>query len=444
MNNEPVTIEIQSLKARIAALEQLLEVSGKAAIEQSDKLYAEIAERKRAELALRQGEHFLNTLLNAIPVPVFYKDSEGRYLGFNKAYETYFGATRDQLIGKSVFDISPPELAKIYHAKDTDLYESSGIQQYESQVKDTHGSLHDVVFSKAVFTDNQGVVSGLIGVILDITERKLAEGKILQLNKSLNEKIRQLLDAQEELVRKEKLAILGQLSGSVGHELRNPLGVISNAVYFLKIVLSEADETTRDYLEIIKHEIDTSLQIITDLLDFARTKTPQTKCVTVRQLLEEILGKSVVPDNVNLQTDLPDRLPLLRIDPLQMGQVFQNLITNAFQAMPDGGSLCIAARLVDNAGRALRGSPVASDHTGSFLQETGDSIEISVTDTGEGVSPESMNKLFQPLFTTKPRGIGLGMVVCKNLTEANGGRIEVESQLGKGTTFSVILPCERG
>ena len=123
----------------------------------------DITERKQAEQALRQSEYFLDTLLNAIPLPVFYKDREGRYLGFNKAYEAFFGATREHLIGKSVLDLSPPELAKIYHAKDTELFESREMQQYESQVKDSHGSLHDVIFSKAVFNDHQGVVSGLIG-----------------------------------------------------------------------------------------------------------------------------------------------------------------------------------------------------------------------------------------------------------------------------------------
>ncbi len=138
-------------------------------------VFTDITDRKQTVLALRQSEQFLDTLLNAIPVPVFYKDREGRYLGFNKAYETFFGATRDQLIGKSVFDLSPPELAKIYHAKDTELFVSREMQQYESQVKDSHGSLHDVIFSKAVFNDSQGVVNGLIGAILDISERKRAQ-----------------------------------------------------------------------------------------------------------------------------------------------------------------------------------------------------------------------------------------------------------------------------
>jgi PAS domain S-box-containing protein len=135
----------------------------------------DLTERKQAEEALRTGEAFLNTLLNAIPIPVFYKDRDGRYLGFNRAYETFFGATKDQLIGKTVFDINPSELAESYRAKDTELLESGGVQQYESQVENTRGVLRDIIFNKAVFTDSQGTIIGLIGAILDITEHKAAE-----------------------------------------------------------------------------------------------------------------------------------------------------------------------------------------------------------------------------------------------------------------------------
>ena len=135
----------------------------------------DITDRVRAEEQMRGNEAFLNTLLDAIPIPVFYKDGEGRYRGFNRAFETFFGETKEWLIGKSVFDINPPELAKIYYARDAELFESGGVQQYESQVKNAHGLLRDVIFNKAVFTDNQGVVSGLIGAVLDITDRKNSE-----------------------------------------------------------------------------------------------------------------------------------------------------------------------------------------------------------------------------------------------------------------------------
>jgi len=252
----------------------------------------------------------------------------------------------------------------------------------------------------------------------EVAERQIAQEELQEQAVLLELKIEELHEAQEALVRKEKLAILGQLSGCVAHELRNPLGVMRNAVYFLQMIHTDSDETTKEYLDMIKHEIDTSLQIITDLLDFARTKTPQTKTVIARQLIDESLGKCVFPENVEIQILLPDTLPPLKIDPLQMGQVFQNLMTNAIQAMPVGGALRITAQ----------------------NQKRQDFIELSVADTGEGITPENMKRLFQPLFTTKAKGIGLGLVVCKNLVEANGGRIEVTSELGKGTTFTVILP----
>jgi signal transduction histidine kinase len=245
--------------------------------------------------------------------------------------------------------------------------------------------------------------------------------QIRRLNAELMEKITQLKEAQEELVRKEKLVILGQLSGSVGHELRNPLGVMSNAVYFLKMVLADVDEIVIEYLEIIQKEIDNSLRIISDLLDFARTKTPNIKTVTAHELLVESLGRCIIPENVELQNVVPQSFPPLKVDPLQIGQVLQNLITNAIQAMPTGGTLTI------------RGE-----------QDREGMVQLEVADTGEGISPENMKNIFQPLFTTKAKGIGLGLVVCRNLTEANGGRIEVDSEPGRGTVFTVRLPASGG
>jgi PAS domain S-box-containing protein len=151
-------------------------------------------ERKRAEEALQESEAFLNTLLNAIPIPVFYKDRDGRYLGFNRAFETFFGAIRERLIGKTVFDINPPELAEIYHTKDTELFESGEVQPYESQVNNALGVLRDVIFNKAVFTDRQGAVSGLIGTILDITEQEREEAELRQKTALLEAQVNASLD----------------------------------------------------------------------------------------------------------------------------------------------------------------------------------------------------------------------------------------------------------
>jgi PAS domain S-box-containing protein len=141
----------------------------------NETLESEITARKRAEEASKENSIFMSMLLNTIPVPVFYKDAEGRYIGVNTSFEEFFGQTQQELAGKSVFEIAPRQLAEVYHAKDLELLQHSGSQVYESQVKDVGGVVHDVVFHKAAFTDPDGRVRGLIGAILDITELKRAE-----------------------------------------------------------------------------------------------------------------------------------------------------------------------------------------------------------------------------------------------------------------------------
>jgi len=145
----------------------------------------DITDRKQAEEEIIESKNFLATLLESIPAPVFYKDIDGRYLGFNRAFEDFFGKTKDELIGKSVFDINPVKLAGIYHAKDVELFERPGTQTYETQVEDARGVLHDVVFYKASTVNFRGMVTGLIGTILDITERKQAETRLQEANQKM-------------------------------------------------------------------------------------------------------------------------------------------------------------------------------------------------------------------------------------------------------------------
>jgi PAS domain S-box-containing protein len=366
------------------------------------------AERGQSELNTQNAQRLLQLVVDTIPVRLFWKDLDLVFLGCNRLFARDAGY-RDpaEMIGTDDYSHGWSEQAESYRRDDLDVIASGKPKLHYEETQDTpDGKRIWLSTSKVPIRDANDQIIGVLGTYEDITLRKLAE---------------------EEQLRNQKLAILGQLSGSVGHELRNPLGVMSNAVYFLKMVLAEADETVQEYLDIIKHEIDTSLRIITDLLDFARTKAAQTQAVTARALIDESLGRCAIPENIDLQTQIPDNLPPLRIDPLQMGQVLQNLITNGIQAMPDGGTMRIGARFAG----APAGEPPPQDF-----------IEISIADTGEGISPENMKKLFQPLFTTKAKGIGLGLVVCKNLVEANGGRIAVESESGKGTTFTVALPVE--
>jgi signal transduction histidine kinase len=248
---------------------------------------------------------------------------------------------------------------------------------------------------------------------------KQVERHAEKLEERVAERTEELRDTQEQLVRREKLATLGQLAGSVAHELRNPLAVLSNAAYFLKRTLADADEIITEYLDIIASEVHKSDKIVSDLLNFSRTRLAERaerEETMVSGLVARVLAEQPPPKQIEVSNQIDRGLPPVFVDPQQMGQVLTNLIINACQAMPTGGRLTLSANVSENR------------------------VSLLVSDTGYGIPPENMENLFEPLFTTKAKGIGLGLAVSKRLVEANGGSIGVESEEGKGSTFIVKLP----
>ena len=197
---------------------------------------------------------------------------------------------------------------------------------------------------------------------------------------------------------------------------RSDLGM--NAVYFLQTVLTDADDRVKEYLNIIKSEIASSERIVSDLLDSVRTKPPHPEIVGVAELIDQTLRKCTIPPSVTMKLDIAETLPPVWGDAMQIHHVLRNLISNGVEAMPGGGMLEIRA----------------------VADETAKNVAIGVRDSGTGMTTEQLRKLFQPLYTTKARGIGLGLVVVKNLTQANGGTVEVRSEAGKGSLFLVTLP----
>lgn len=249
--------------------------------------------------------------------------------------------------------------------------------------------------------------------------RREVEGRVSARTRELETALGELREAQETLVRKEKLAMLGLLAGGVGHELRNPLGVMTNAVYYLSAVLKDAPTEVTEYLDIVATQIRLSEKIVGDLLDFARIRPPEFENVSVQQIVDEQLKRAGSVNGIKFEHDFPADLPRVRVDRVQIGQVVLNLITNAVQAMNGHG-----ARIT------FRGRPAANGF-----------VRLDVVDTGKGMTPAEMQRLFEPLFTTKARGIGLGLAVSRGLVLANGGVLSADSSPGNGTTMSMSLPA---
>ncbi len=260
----------------------------------------------------------------------------------------------------------------------------------------------------------------VIGIVEDITKRKEAELELEKYSNHLEELVaersRELEKAHKELLAREKLATLGQLAGSVGHELRNPLGVISNAIYILKSSVSGENEKTKEYIDLISSQVKRSNKIITDLLNFAKEPMLDRSKTDVSELIKASLEQCPPPENIEVEIAGIKETGQVYVDQNQIMQAVINILGNAYQAMPQGGKVRINC-------------------THSKKE-----AHISIADNGPGISASDKRKLFTPLFTTKARGIGLGLAVTKKFIEANGGKIKVASIPGKGSTFTMILP----
>jgi signal transduction histidine kinase len=248
--------------------------------------------------------------------------------------------------------------------------------------------------------------------------RRDLQAKVDERTRELHQALEELHQAQETIVRRERLAILGQLAGGVGHELRNPLGVMTNAVYYLRMVLAGQPANVHDYLGILQQQITLSEKIVSDLLDFARTKQPQRALVSLADITNAQLARLGETGGVRIATDLPGSMPRVFVDKVQVGQIVLNLLTNAVQAVDGEGEGVITV------------SAGTEDHN----------VYVDVADSGRGVDPANIERIFEPLFTTKARGIGLGLAVSRTLAHANAGELTVTSPPGEGATFRLTLP----
>jgi len=252
----------------------------------------------------------------------------------------------------------------------------------------------------------------LLAISRDITERKRVEKELKRQDECLEELIG---ERTRKLKEAERLAAIGELATMVGHDLRNPLQGISGAAYVLRTKLrTTRDEQVRTMLEIIEKEVRYSDKIINDLLDYSREMRLGLTEISLSSIIEDALASVLVPETISLK--LPEKEAKINVDPEKMKRVFVNIIKNAVDAMPGGGTLTIQSR------------------------ESNDNMEIAFNDTGTGMPKEVMEKLGKPLQTTKAKGMGMGLAICYRIVQAHKGSVTAESIPDQGTTIKVTLP----
>ena len=265
------------------------------------------------------------------------------------------------------------------------------------------------------------LVERIGGAIRQVELELSLQGYYEQLEEEVESRTKDLEQVQEKLIRSERLAAVGELASGVGHELRNPLNVIRNCAYLLNEAVTEkGDEEAENTLKVLDKQIDIANKIVTDLLDFTRITPPSPDRVDLKALINESLSWITVPEYVTINTNFNGHVTKVRTDAEQISRVFTNIISNAIQSM--------------------------NGKDGELNIDTGtedENVWVKFRDNGCGIPEENLNKIFEPLFTTKPKGIGLGLAITKRLVEQNGGKIELASQAGQGTTFTVKLPLEK-
>lgn len=413
----------------------------------------ELVEERTQEIT-KQKEFFQN-IIDQDPSQIFVRDAMGRYVMLNTASAKTFHQTVDELIGKTVFETHHDhEEAKEFAEEDRRILKDDLIISYESHVVSREGDERWYYANKSRL--RLGEEYFVLGVFVDITHLKNTERRLQLANNELNDTVNKLKNTQFKLIESEKMASLGQLTAGIAHEINNPINFVAGNVsplmqdlqdlkklaeeisdingdsdepldklkeiinsYDLKFVIEEMEMLLKG----VKDGADRINGIVKNLGTFASPEekdlSPYNLIVGLNSTME--LVRYNVKDRITFQTEFDD-IPTISCYPNKLNQVFLNLINNAIQAIPKQGKITIQAKNLDE-----------------------DNIEITIADTGEGIPDEVRSKIFDPFFTTKEvgKGTGLGLPLSFSIVEQHGGNLSFESELGKGTTFRVVLPAKK-
>jgi PAS domain S-box-containing protein len=364
----------------------------------------DITERKRAEEELRSAKERLDYVITSNPAVIVTGKPHSDLADFDT---TYMSSNLVSMLGYEPEQFTKDPKFWERHVHPDDLRHAlsqlprlfkEGHVGYDYRFLHKDGTYRWVHEEVRAIPDSTGKPVEVIGYWTDITQQKLME---------------------QELVRSQRFATIGETAAMVGHDLRNPLQGMTGAVHYLKTKEdSKLSKEGKEMLQLIQEDIGRSDKIINDLLEYSRELRLELSETNVKSITEDALTKVKIPKGVRVVNSTKNQPPM-KLDLEKMRRAFLNIIQNAVDAMPDGGTLTIANTRSD------------------------DNVHITFKDTGEGMTTEALAKIWSPLFTTRAKGMGFGMPIAKRLVEAHGGSISVETELGKGSTFTVTLPIKR-
>jgi PAS domain S-box-containing protein len=371
-------------------------------------IWRDVTEYRRAE----EEVWFLASIIENLPNAVCAMDTQGAMMAWNRGAEKMLGYKAEEIIGKPITTIIPEEISQqeLEHCL-TILNTEGFFSGYESVRLAKDGRRVPVELTAVAIRDKAQKIKSYASIMVDITDRKKAE---------------------EERLKSHMLESIGVLAGGIAHDFNNLLNIINGDIHVAKMCVQPGDKVfTRlaDAEQICEIAGDLSKRLIT----FATGGDPVKKNMSLSGLLTETVNTLLKGSNINPEFDLPDDLSTVAIDEGQMKQAINNLVINAREAMPHGGTL------------AVRGENVRISAQDNLPMQAGDYVKISFRDTGAGIPSENLAKIFDPYFTTKntyyQKGLGLGLAVCYSIIKRHDGLITVESEVGKGTTFIIYLPA---
>ncbi|NIP29854.1 MAG: response regulator [Candidatus Dadabacteria bacterium] len=401
---------LEQIQHRDEALIEAQEELEKRVAERTIELKNEISERERISEILRESQQMLSLVMNNIPQAIFWKDKNFKYLGCNTTFAQHAGIENtDDIVGKTDFDLpwEKSEIQKFFESESKVIIDGNPIYKEIQTLRHANSKKSIIEINRVPLYDSKNYIMGILGTYEDITERRQLE---------------------DELIKTQKLDSLGILAGGIAHDFNNLLTGILGNITFASSKLNTGEDIT-NYLKKAEMASLRAKDLTKQLLTFAKGGQPIKKAVNLSDLLVQTVSLSLRGSKIKCEYELDENLWLVEIDEGQISQVINNLVINADQSMPAGGVIKIQANNLDN-------------NNGNIgMLKKGKYIHIKIKDSGIGISDENIKKIFDPYFTTKDHGSGLGLATSYSVIKNHGGLIEVTSKIKEGSEFNIYLPA---